>query len=657
MIYKLLKNKKTTVRVLLSVAIAGSVSLDASAYQPAENAGLIQATDTSLAARNNQLAPPDTIMLKQEAVSLPSLIKTYIPGLTVAGYYRGYFYGRTMTAPYGTVGINRQLSVGDQVYFGDPMLYLYVGGNVTPSLSFATELNLVNPMTGPAYNTNEFKVYNAMLMRGSYNGKKFGTYNVVVGGIEWKKLSALTFGGNVKYNRYSVFERLPWDPIGSVKTKYAAYYETGTFSQDARFGTNAFKGVMISGFNMPGKLSGEFMYGRSGANAGNLRADIVKPKYDIAGKLARKFDNESELSLNTYNSIIQTDSIKVDASSYAQINIYSLNYNVRIKDFDISAEAGLGKYESPAYLKKWDNAVIVNLGFPKNYTFIPITMRYYRIGKGFVNKNASFTNTSVEEVSKGFSNGVVAVVTQPFGAGMMSVGDLANNRQSVNINGEIKLGKLKVIIGNEISSELEALPGSTAINVSSTVNALSWSRLANASFEGGTYGFGPAGRMNTYYRGVFESVNINGPAFKKYYNSLEVQLKYKNKFLGRDFYIYQLNTFNSAQDKMAPVTIFNDAALVRTATSQIDLYYHVSRDLMIDFYYGYERIQSNDKTENNTGHNRNETGTALGLGFDLSISQNTALYYRHRWFAFEDANFKAERFKGTEGTIELKLYF
>lgn len=647
MTYKILKDKRLTVSVLISWVFLSFVCIDAYAFLPVEKVESVILTDT-VSKNDKPVVPADNTVLPQEPVSVSSLFKAYMPGLTVAGYYRGYFYTRSMSTPYGTAGINKQLSVGDGVYYGDPMLYLYVGGNLTPALSFATELNLVNPMNGPAYNANTFSIFNAMLMRGSYNAKKFGTYNIVVGGIEWKKLSALTFGGNVRYNRYSIFERQPWDPIGAVKTKYAAYYETGNFTQDSRFGTSAFKGIMISGFNMPFKLNGEVMYGRSGSSMGNSRFDQVRPKYELAGRLLRKF-NENELSFNSFNSYVQTDSIKVESSTPATINIFTVGYLLKVRGFDISSEIGAGKYQSPTYTEKWDGAIILDVVFPKRYTFIPISMRYYRIGKGFVNQNASFSNTSIAEVNSGYNSGTL-ISSMPFGGGMNSVGDLANNKQAVNINGEIKVGKLKLIIGNEVSAELEALPSGTQINIGHTINGLTWSRFSSFPSPGN---FGPAGRINSYYRGVYESVNITGPAFKKYYNSLEAQIKYKNKFLGRDFYISQLNTFNSVQGNLSAITLFNDAALVRSSANELDIYYHISRDLMLDFYYGYERIKSNDKTI----QQRDQTGNAIGVGFDLAISQYAALYYRHRWFAFDDVKFAGEKFKGTEGTIELKIYF
>jgi hypothetical protein len=649
MILKLHKKKGHAVYRIIILAIMAVSTLTVQAGLKLNNntvapLTLIKVTKDSLS-KTTRIAETD------EPVSLPSLIKSYIPGLVVGGYYRGYFYGRSMTTPYGLAGINKTLSVGDGVYYGDPNLFLYIGGNVTPALSFGMELNLVNNMNGPAYNPYSISIYNTMIMRGSYNAKRWGTYNIVVGGIEWKKISNLTFGGNVRYNRYSVFERQPWDPTGAVKTKYAAYYETGNFNQDARFGTNAFKGVMVSGYNLPFGLTGEFMYGKSGFSGGVNRADLVRPAHDIAGKLSKKFKNENVISLNTYNSVIQTDSINVSRSTPVQFNIFTSDYLLKLAGFTFTGELGIGKYESPSYASKWDGALIFDVQLPKNITRIPLSVRYYNIGKGFLNKAGAFSNTSIPEATTGYRNTAAAqALTIPFGGGMNGVGDLANNRQAVNINGEIKISKFKLVFGNEVTAENEVLPTNTTVNVGHTINSLTMSRFSQFPSPGN---FGPNNRMNSYYRGVYETITILGPAFRKYYNALDAQIKYKNKLLGRDIYFFQLNSFTSCQDKLSAITVFNDDALIRARVHQLDVYYHITRDLMIDVYGGYERIISNAKTKDA----RDQTGTAIGFGFDLAISSSTALYYRHRWFEYDDANAPSEHFKGTEGTVELKIYF
>jgi hypothetical protein len=53
----------------------------------------------------------------------------------------------------------------------------------------------------------------------------------------------------------------------------------------------------------------------------------------------------------------------------------------------------------------------------------------------------------------------------------------------------------------------------------------------------------------------------------------------------------------------------------------------------------------------------NQESSLLGLGLDLAIAKNTNLYIRKRWFSQMDKSFVKDNIKGTETTIELKLYF
>jgi opacity protein-like surface antigen len=54
---------------------------------------------------------------------------------------------------------------------------------------------------------------------------------------------------------------------------------------------------------------------------------------------------------------------------------------------------------------------------------------------------------------------------------------------------------------------------------------------------------------------------------------------------------------------------------------------------------------------------RFQTTLGVGLGVDYSLSKNTALYLRHRYFSFEDRNFVLDNNNGHETTLEIKVTF
>jgi hypothetical protein len=48
---------------------------------------------------------------------------------------------------------------------------------------------------------------------------------------------------------------------------------------------------------------------------------------------------------------------------------------------------------------------------------------------------------------------------------------------------------------------------------------------------------------------------------------------------------------------------------------------------------------------------------SYACGFDFQLSKGTGLYVRQRWMKYEDRNFELDHYKGTETTVELKIFF
>jgi hypothetical protein len=591
------------------------------------------------------------------------MIKNYLSGITIGGYYRALGFSRKFTTPYGGYGVNKLMEIGDGFY--DPMMFLYVGGSPTPTTTFGSEIILANPFEayrGPGTGTRSVNLYFSLVLRGTINTKKYGNYNVVAGGIEWRQLTPFTFGTNVGYNRYSVFERRPWDPVGNIKTRYASYYYSGTINQDVRFGANPFKGFMISGFNMPFKTTFDLFYGKTAQNAGILREDVSSPKTNIGAKLTKTFKGDNKVGLNTFNSFISEDSIL--GKKTVQWNIFTTEYILSIKDIKISGETGIGGYESPTFNRAWSGAFITDIFIPKKYTFLPFNLRYFEIGYNFTSNVAQFNNVTIREITSGYSpTGAAtnAALLTPFGANINNVGDLANNRRGAVINTEIKLGKIKLLAGNQFAQDINRFTDRKNLTFGHRINSLTWSRLPGFPFFGT---FGPSNRVGSFYRGVYENVRVadtlsdGSPQSRFGYNALDVQLKYKDRIFGKDFYFYFLNTFTSGQNKFSLIPKFNDDAYIRASYHEAEFYYQLNRDLIASLYLGYEMVKGNKSTDLNAkGKARDQKNEALGIGLDWAISSQTTLFFRQRWFSFEDKNFTGEKFNGNEATIELKIFF
>jgi hypothetical protein len=330
----------------------------------------------------------------------------------------------------------------------------------------------------------------------------------------------------------------------------------------------------------------------------------------------------------------------------------------------LTGEVGAGRYKNPSTKEGWSEAIMTDLLIPKKILGIPIALRYYQIGRYFTSNVANFNNTTVSQVNTGYSGSSNNSVLTPFGPSLENVGDMSNNRRGVAVNlTSIKVGKFTFATGTQISAEMQKLDSNNVMFYSHRVNNLVWQRLPNYFPVNGA--FGPEGRVTAYYRGVAEKVNITDrntdgtPMNKRYFNSLDIQAKFKNKIFNRDFFMFYLGTLSSAQNSLSAVPKFDDSAYIRAQYHELDVYYNITPDLMLAFYGGLEYIKGNQYTDISkvTGKPRNQVGTAIGYGFDYSFTQNTTLYFRQRWFTFEDKSFPTEKFSGNEATVELKMFF
>jgi hypothetical protein len=151
------------------------------------------------------------------------------------------------------------------------------------------------------------------------------------------------------------------------------------------------------------------------------------------------------------------------------------------------------------------------------------------------------------------------------------------------------------------------------------------------------------------------------------FNMLQVQLKQKVNMPWMPFYLLYVGSFGSAQTDFSFIPEFSNKAYLRTFYHEFDAIFMLNKQISLITSYGQENITGNAQL--NKGDNRDgvlgsinnntieQESTMLGLGLDLNISKNTTLYLRRRWFSQEDKSFLKDNIKGTETTIELKLYF
>jgi len=605
--------------------------------------------------------------------------------LILFGYARMFGYGRNIVEPYPNLKpFDRAYGFGDG--YREPMLSLSIFGRPNGKSAFGTELFVFTPYDGTGYENNVLTMNLGINFYGNFR-TRHGKFGVRAGGIHWYNLSDFTIGVYQILDRFSIFDRTPWEGADNTG-KYDSYYKTGaTNPGDLRWNNQAFQGLIINGGDLPGKMNFDLFWGKTQPNAGlangimssfesipeTLDAGNV-PNYVgfsgdarfvsnfiTGGKIGRTFGKKKQsFYYNLIHSQTALDSINTTNRKY---QVHSLSMRLNLGDVLVTSELAMGNYESPNYRKKWGEALMVHAFIPKRYSFIPIDVQLYQISKNYFNQNGAIATNSNPEIISDFgltagANGV--------GGQLALVGQLVHNRRGINVNTGIELGALKLNVGWGLAQELEA--ASTQVTYVHRINGLALSRIYNP-FPAGAVGptvFGPYGRKISFFRGVTEIVqttDINPETAaainRKYFNALDLQAKFKTSLGNKPFYLFYLGSFGSASSKTEPIPTYNDDSYLFVQYHELDAYYELFPKFILTSYLGVENARGGRLTawDLDTQLPLDQFSTGIGIGFDWTVAANTGIYFRHRWINFEDRSFALDKYAGREITIELKTFF
>lgn len=606
--------------------------------------------------------------------------------LTVFGYYRLFLYGRDMSVAYPNLApFERAYGVGDG--YREPMLSLNVLARPNGRSSFGTELFFFTPYLGSVPADNTFSVNLGLNFYGNFR-TEHGSFGIRAGGIHWYNLSPFTIGVFQILDRFSIFDRTPWEGVTHT-AKYDNYYRTGAVNVgDLRWNYQAFQGLALNGGKLPGGLGFDVFWGKMQPNGGlaNAITDPTStiqnpgqagniptyqgfagtgrtlPSYITGGKLAKSFgQGEQTVAYNTIYSHTVLDSITKANFNY---QVHSLTMDLNVAKVNISGELAMGAFQSPITEQQWGEALMLRIKVPEEYTFLPIDLQVYQISENFFNQNGEIATGSNPEIQKNFP---VAIAPGQGGVGgaLTLVNQLAHNRRGVNLNTGVEINDLKLNLGWGLAAELEVL--SDVITYVHRINGLALSRIYNpfpANAVNAT-NFGPYGRKYSFFRGVFERVQTTdldpataAPLTRKFFNALDLQAKYKTSLADRPLYFFYLGSLQAAKSAATPLPSLDSDAYLYVQYHEFDLYYELFDRFLFTGYFGLERVQGGRFTEwGETDLPRNQTGTAIGAGFDWTLNDATGLYFRYRRMNFEDTNFELDRYTGDEFTLELKTYF
>ncbi len=605
-----------------------------------------------------------------------------LKNLQINGYYRFFATYQRQLDPYllnaiiGDTALPRNIFIGDDAQL--PNLLLNVSGKTSERTSWGFDIMMfqfLNGIIGTSYgaqvvdslrpniqNPLQSKRLGGNLglnlginLSGNFK-TDVGNISVAVGGIQWYAMSDLTIASWKGYNRFMLYERNPWDPMGrDLSGRYDQYFESGSISQDTRWGNRAYEGIVIQGKDFPGKTSFALLAGKTELNGGFSQV----PNLTFGGKIRKDFDAKKFVSLNSFNSKASTDSL-----SRASFGFYmaTLEFAYDLANYTLKGELGGGKYFSPVNNAGWGEALQLKLASPAEDKFAQAELHYFRISPNVVNNSGVFWNTATTEYrTNDLPAGSIgsAAVLLPYSSSMVRLGQMTNNRQGLNLNVQTSKGKLRFSGGLGFSTELKA--SAQVITYGHAVNQLTRSRFWRWNFPAGV---GPYNRYSDIYRDIYETVNLSDDSsgvtiHRKHFNTMEGQFKYHTKVLGRDLFVFSILQCNSTSRTWSPVTILNEKAYIRQYISEFEMYYAIKPGLLINAYYGYERTLGNYLTDIDevTRRPRNQKGEGIGCGVDIDMGKNVRLYMRHRWYYFRDQSFELDRFRGRELTVELKAFF
>tara|TARA_A100001011_G_scaffold28066_2_gene27331 strand:- start:8676 stop:10589 length:1914 start_codon:yes stop_codon:yes gene_type:complete len=590
--------------------------------------------------------------------------------VSFSGFYRflGFVRNQVETFPNNS-GKTTVISSGDN--YREPMFLLKLNGRTRENVTFGADFMINSLYKGPSEDYISPLTLNLGLNLTTTFLTEHGIFKLKSGGISWYRQSRLTVWGNRSFNRISLFERRPQTPLNQFPfNRYSKYYNSGLLDQGIRYGSRAFQGLFIQGTKLPLNFSVKGVIGKS-----NFNRSFLESSDNFTGcfQLKNILNQSTKISYNYLSSWADTDSLSYDRRNYF---IHSLEIDKKINKLQFQMELGIGNYTDPEKKLGFGEAIVLNVKTAKTYK-VPLDIQLYRISPQFVNVTGNFLNTTVLEVFPNVA-GVGTTVRTPYQSPMVGLGFPVNNRQGASINADLEVGKFRFNAGIGVFAEIDTSYAS--LSYIHNVNSQTLSRI----FLFGQ-NWGPYNSLNSTYRRVFENVNISDTSktglanFKKFFNTIEFQAKYKNQAFGKNYYIFSLTRLNTCQKNLVLIPKFGERTLISQLSQEIDFSIGMSKKAVFILSYGIQKVLGNSSTDigdnpeasvqskffENLGleslykytNYRNQTNTMLGFGIDYKINDNVYLFLRSTKYRYFDPNFIENHLKGFETMLELKINF
>jgi len=569
-----------------------------------------------------------------------------IKRLEVDGYYRFFGFHRNVHNLYGSTGLPSVFQANDD--FNSPTVNL----NLKLTTSSKSKLNIqfffFDPLNSINENKNEFRLGRKSVSIGGGLNTDIGNFDINFGGISYLRISDLSLS-SPKQVRNTLFDRNAWTYVWEPTVQYKNYHLLSEYKRDENFGKRDVNGLIINGKKLSNGFSLMFFNGRTPFNIVDFKDELT------ALKIQRKLNLNS---LNFY--LIRSNGID-DLNNGLNFNnfIYGGEYESLISEWKIKTETAFSKYYfERGDINENDMAFILNITPPVRTSRVPLNAEIYYIGNNFVNIHSSIINSSVQNFSSessALNGGDIADGARPYGNVMTPMHLKSNNRYGLKLNSDFGIKNLKFNIGYAFSKSIDV--DTNLVTFFHKVTGLFYSRIDQ--FQQQT---GPFNNLTTFFRGYYEKVYVNS---NYDYNSNNlfttglVNIKYQNKLLEKDLFIFYLGEYQSIQNNSIPFP--NKKSFVKTYFHEFDLYYHILDDVALIGYFGKEVI----KGSKDVGYEHNifdanlidGVGTAIGTGIDISITPKSNLYLRYKNVDYLDKNHENYFYNGYELSAEFKVIF
>ena len=598
-----------------------------------------------------QITAADSALAKPEGTEQPRLgLRTQRTPVEVRGYCRFLGYARNLSSHHGDTNTPLVLRADDE--FNAPNLNVNVTFRPNANSFVALQLLTFDPFSGMGNDDRIFRLSRQGLVFSAGTSKPFGRFEMAYGGTQFVELGDFLMS-SARQVQNSLFDRNAWTYVWPIGVQHGNYHSRSDYLREVDFGKRQFNGLRWTASELPGRMSIDIVAGRTPFNissfpdqilAGRINKTHRLQKFGLGGMRSRGLDSWT------------------NGEAYGMIAL-SASHEGKWKAWSLKSELAWGRHEIVSQgLRNGGFAFQTNLGVPRRLLGIPLNVEVFAISPHYVNLHSALINTSVDGFSSetsSFNGATVQDGARPFGAVLTPMHLIASNRATVRLTTKLVTGPFRVNLGYLTSMELQNL--SSEITFYHKVTGLYMSRVDRFQQAAG-----PSGEITTFFRGAYQRVGMNDEGMRsnlKGYNAFRINAKWKGDKGDKSPFLFYLGEFLSVQEGLSAMPKMNDAALVRAQYHELDAYLPLGEVFAWVMYAGMERIVGNESTvsratgSDGTPLHLDGLGTAVGTGFDVSMTGASSLFVRGKHVRYRDRAYEQSHLQGWEATVEFKIQF